>query len=69
MEESKHVLIPARFIALAFHLIAATMLYFCYPDNILATYPALSSASDPTYLAAKTSFMAANTLTIIALLA
>jgi hypothetical protein len=67
MEESKHILIPAKFIGLILHLIAATMLYFSYPDNILAAYPQLTAYSDANYLGGKTSFLAANTLTVIGL--
>lgn len=41
MEESKHILVPAKFVSLALHFIATTMLYFSYPDNVIAAYPAL----------------------------
>lgn len=67
MEDSKHVLIPAKFISLILHLIATTMLYFGYKDNVIAAYPALSSSTDSLYVGGRTSFMAANTLTIIGL--
>jgi hypothetical protein len=43
------------------------MLYFGYTDNIVSTYPDLSSYSDSRYIGGKTSFMAANSLTIIGL--
>jgi hypothetical protein len=65
MEDSKHVLIPAKFISLILHLIATTMLYFGYKDNIISAYPALASSSDSLYVGGRTSFLAANTLTII----
>ena len=65
MEDSKHVLIPAKFISLVLHLIATTMLYFGYQDNIISAYPALATSSDSLYAGGRTSFMAANTLTII----
>ena len=65
MEDSKHVLIPAKFISLVLHLIATTMLYFGYQDNIISAYQALASSSDSLYVGGRTSFMAANTLTII----
>jgi len=67
MEESKHILIPAKFIGLILHLIATTMLYFSYPDNIIAAYPQIISYSDTSYVGGKTSFLAANTLTVIGL--
>ena len=49
------------------HLVATTMLYFSYSDNIAIAYPTVTSASDSLYQGGKTSFMAANTLTIIGL--
>jgi hypothetical protein len=49
------------------HLIAATMLFFGYRDNITSAYPDLTSFSDSRYAGGKTSFMAANVLTIIGL--
>ncbi len=51
------------------HLIATTMLFFSYTDNIVATYPDLTSATDSRYVGGKTSFMAANSLTVIGLAA
>ncbi len=67
MDESKHVLIPAKFISIILHLIATTMLFFGYTDNIIVAYPALASYSDSLYLGGKASFLAANSLTIIGL--
>jgi hypothetical protein len=67
MEDSKHVLIPAKFVSLALHLIATTMLYFGYKDNIVGAYPSLLSTTDSLYVGGRISFMAANTLTIIGL--
>jgi hypothetical protein len=49
------------------HLIAATMLFFGYRENITSAYPDLTSFNDSRYLGGKTSFMAANVLTIIGL--
>jgi len=69
MDDSKQILIPAKFIGLILHLIATTMLYFSYQDNITSAYPDATSYNDPNYLGGKTSFMAANTLTIIGLIA
>lgn len=43
------------------------MLFFGYRDNIIAAYPDLTSMSDSRYTGGKTSFMAANVLTIIGL--
>jgi transmembrane protein 107 len=67
MEDSKHILVPAKFISIIMHLVATTMLYFSYKDNVISAYPALSTTSDSLYSGGKTSFMAANTLTIIGL--
>lgn len=67
MEESKHILIPAKFISIFMHLIATTMLFFGYKDNIITAYPSLASTSDSLYVGGKTSFLAANSLTIIGL--
>ncbi len=67
MEESKHILIPAKFLSLIFHFIVTTILYFGYQDNIIAAYPALLNYSDSNFVGGKVSFMAANTLTIIGL--
>jgi hypothetical protein len=49
------------------HLIATTMLFFGYKDNIIATYPDLLSQTDSRYIGGKTSFLAANILIIIGL--
>jgi hypothetical protein len=49
------------------HLIATTMLFFGYQDNIIAAYPNLTSISDSNYIGARTSFLAANSLTVIGL--
>ena len=65
MDDSKHILVPAKFLSLAFHLIATTMLFFGYTDNIIAAYPALTTYSDSLYQGGKTSFLAANSLTVI----
>jgi hypothetical protein len=43
------------------------MLFFGYRDNIISAYPDLTSFSDSRYVGGKTSFMAANVLTIIGL--
>lgn len=67
MEESKQILVPAKFIALMLHLIAATMLFFSYPDNIAAAYPDLTAPTDANYLGGRTSFLAANVLTVMGL--
>lgn len=67
MEDRKHVLIPAKFIALALHLIATTMIFFGYTDNILSAYPDLTSYTDTRYVGGRTSFLAANSLTVIGL--
>ena len=48
-------------------MIATTMLFFGFTDNIISTYPDLTSYSDSRYTGAKTSFLAANSLTIIGL--
>lgn len=68
MEDSKHILIPAKFVAIIMHLVATTMLYFGYQDNIISAYPSLATTSDSLYTGGKTSFLAANTLTIIGLI-
>jgi hypothetical protein len=67
MEESKQILIPVKFIALMLHLIAATMLFFSYPDNITAAYPDLTTTTDANYVGGRTSFLAANILTLMGL--
>ena len=67
MDDSKHILIPAKFIALILHFITTIMLYFGYIDNVIAAYPSLSSMSDSLFKGGRVSFMAANTLTIIGL--
>jgi hypothetical protein len=43
--------------------------YTIQPDNILIAYPSITSTTDTLYLGGKTSFLAANTLTIIFLAA
>ena len=68
MDDSKAILIPAKFMSLAFHMIATLMLYFGYTDNIITAYPALATYADTLYIGGKTSFLAANSLTIIGLL-
>lgn len=67
MEDSRQIIIPAKFIGLILHLIAATMLFFGYRDNIISAYPDLTAFSDTRYVGGKTSFMAANVLTVIGL--
>ena len=67
MDDSKHIMIPAKFLAIILHMIATTMLFFSYKDNIIVTYPNLTSMSDSNYLGGRTSFLAANALTIIGL--
>lgn len=49
------------------HLIATTMLFFGYKDNIVVTYPDLLSQTDSRYIGGKTSFLAGNILIIIGL--
>ena len=68
MDDSKHILVPAKFLSLAFHLIATTMLFFGYPDNVIAAYPSITTYSDTLYVGGRTSFLAANSLTVIGLL-
>lgn len=67
MDDSKHILIPAKFISIMLHLIASTMLFFSYNDNIIAAYPNLTSISDTAYIGGRASFLAANSLTVIGL--
>lgn len=67
MDDSKNILIPAKFISIMLHLIAATMLFFSYNDNIIAAYPNLTSISDTAYIGGRASFLAANSLTVIGL--
>ena len=67
MDDSKHILVPAKFLSLAFHLIATTMLFFGYTDNITSAYPTLTTYSDSLYVGGRVSFLAANSLTIIGL--
>ena len=67
MDDSKHILIPAKFISIMLHLIATTMLFFSYQDNIKAAYPNLTSMSETDYIGGTTSFLAANSLTVIGL--
>lgn len=67
MDDSKHILVPTKFISIILHLIAATMLFFGYTDNIKAAYPQLTSYTDPLYIGGQTSFLAANSLTVIGL--
>ena len=68
MDDSKQILVPAKFLGLVLHLVAVTMLFFSYPDNVISAYPALSTYSDSLYVGGRTSFLAANSLTIIGLL-
>jgi hypothetical protein len=43
------------------------MLFFGYNDNIISAYPDLTSYGDSRYVGGRTSFLAANSLTIIGL--
>ena len=68
MDDSKQILVPAKFIGLILHLVATTMLFFSYPDNVIASYPSLSTYTDTLYVGGRTSFLAANVLTIMGLI-
>ena len=68
MDDSKHILIPAKFISLALHLLVVTMLFFGYPDNVIAAYPSISTYADSLYVGGRASFLAANILTVIGLI-
>ena len=67
MDDSKHILVPAKFLGLTLHLVAVTMLFFAYPDNVIAAYPSLTTYSDTLYIGGRTSFLAANVLTVMGL--
>ena len=67
MEDGKQVLVPARFLSLALHLVASVMLFFSYKDNIYVAYPDMTSTSDTRFTGGEASFMVANVFTLICL--
>ena len=68
MDDSKHILVPAKFMSLAFHFIVVIMLFFSYPDNVISAYPSITAYSDPLYVGGRASFLAANVLTVMGLI-
>lgn len=70
----EQLLIPGKFIALSFHLVAVTMIFFTYvssaamqPDNIKVSLPNITSRSDAQFLSAKLNVLFACALTVVLL--
>ena len=66
------IIVPSKFLALMLHLIAVTMNYFSYVhnsniqhDNILTTYPNVTTRTDTLYTGAVAAFMVCNSLTLL----